>query len=94
LKSYDACDVDVCNGMMVGDHYSYVSTFFHPYIMGCFGPGDSPNLAQGCSTKPRNCNVPTGSMPTSNSGSTTNSTGRTPGGMTGSSRACNDGSRP
>lgn len=43
-KDYDDCDVDVCNGMLLNGHYSYVATFFHPYIMGCYGPGDSPNL--------------------------------------------------
>lgn len=42
LKSQDACDVDICNGKLVGGHYAYVSTFFHPYVMGCYGPGASP----------------------------------------------------
>jgi hypothetical protein len=41
LQEYGSCDVDVCNGLKIGGHYAYVSTFFHPYIMGCFGPGDS-----------------------------------------------------
>ena len=56
-KTYDGCDVDICNGKMFNGHYSYVSTLFHPYIMGCFGPGSSPNLYQQCSTNPRLCNV-------------------------------------
>ena len=61
LKVNDDCDVDVCNGRFIGNHYSYVSTFFHPYVMGCFGPGDSPNLPnplkQRCSRNPRLCNI-------------------------------------
>jgi len=40
----DDCDVDVCNGMEIGGNYMYVSTFFHPYIMGCFGKGTSLEL--------------------------------------------------
>ena len=39
--SYSDCDVDVCNGMEIDGHYAYVSTFFHPYIMGCYGPGNN-----------------------------------------------------
>jgi hypothetical protein len=56
-KDYDDCDVDICNGIKINGHYSYVSTYFHPYVMGCFGPGDSPNLSQQCSAVPRACNV-------------------------------------
>lgn len=41
---YDSCDVDVCNGVMVNGHYMYATTFFHPYIMGCYGRGNSLNL--------------------------------------------------
>lgn len=57
MKDYNDCDVDVCNGMKIGGHYAYVATFFHPYIMGCYGPGDSPNLYHQCSANPRKCNV-------------------------------------
>lgn len=56
-KTYDDCDVDICNGMMIGGHYAYVSTMFHPYIMGCFGPGSSPTLYQQCSANPRLCGL-------------------------------------
>lgn len=56
-RTYDACEVDVCNGKMIDGHYSYVSTLFHPYFMGCFGPGSKPNVYQQCSTKPRLCGV-------------------------------------
>lgn len=37
--AYSDCDVDMCNGIMINGQYSYVTTFFHPYIMGCFGQG-------------------------------------------------------
>ena len=36
-NTYKDCDVDVCNGIMINGQYSYVATFFHPYIMGCYG---------------------------------------------------------
>ena len=54
-EEYDPCDVDICNGMMVGGHYSYVSTMFHPYYMGCYGPGYDSDYAQQCSRNPRIC---------------------------------------
>lgn len=56
-KSVDDCDVDVCNGFDLDGHYSYVSTLFHPYIVGCYGPGSDPKIAQGCSANPRMCGV-------------------------------------
>jgi len=57
-KDYDPCEVDICNGININGVYSYVSTLYHPYIMGCFGPGSSPeNLNQQCSTNPRGCNM-------------------------------------
>ena len=46
LKEYGDCYVDICNGRMINGHYSYVSTFFHPYVMGCYGPGNNPPYAQ------------------------------------------------
>lgn len=92
LKPYDDCDVDVCNGLMIGDHYAYVSTFFHPYILGCFGPGDSPNLSQRCSTRPRNCNSETDMSSLGGSTSGTENTGGTMNGDT--EGPCSDGARP
>lgn len=56
-KEYSGCDVDICNGIEIDGHYSYVSTLFHPYIMGCYGPGSSPSLKQSCSGNPRICNA-------------------------------------
>ena len=44
-KSYDYCEVDICNGIMIDGTYSYVTTFFHPYIIGCYGKGSNANLA-------------------------------------------------
>ena len=44
-EEYTGCDVDVCNGMEVNGHYAYVSTFFHPYFMGCYGPGPGSDYA-------------------------------------------------
>ena len=41
----DDCDVDVCNGFDLNGHYSYVTTLFHPYIVGCYGPGSMPNYS-------------------------------------------------
>ena len=38
--------------------YVYIATIFHPYFMGCYGPGSGPpkSYAQ-CSTNPRLCNT-------------------------------------
>jgi hypothetical protein len=41
-KMYADCDVDVCNGAIINGNYAYVMTDFHPYIMGCYGPGNYP----------------------------------------------------
>jgi hypothetical protein len=54
-KTYNDCDVDVCNGILLNGHYSYVSTFTHPYIMGCYGPGSTPEIQQSCSMNPKTC---------------------------------------
>lgn len=37
---WQPCDVDACNGRMFGRHYGYVATMFHPYFVGCWGPGN------------------------------------------------------
>lgn len=44
-KSYSYCDVDVCNGLWIDGHYSYVSTMFHPFVIGCYGPGGNASFA-------------------------------------------------
>ena len=43
-KLWQPCDVDVCNGRYFGNEYAYVATMFHPYTVGCFGPGNYPHL--------------------------------------------------
>ena len=37
-------DVDVCNGLTIDGTYAYVSTSFHPYFVGCWGPGNKPTM--------------------------------------------------
>lgn len=55
---YSDCEVDVCNGVTVDGFYMYTATKFHPYIMGCYGPGgEVKELYQECSANPRLCNV-------------------------------------
>lgn len=60
-QEYAPCDVDICNGKMIKGHYAYVTTTFHPFVMGCYGKGSSPALYQRCSTNPRLCGVTYGS---------------------------------
>ena len=45
--TYSACQLDVCNGMLVAPDgetdprvYSYFATIHHPYIIGCWGPAN------------------------------------------------------
>jgi len=44
-KTWDDCDVDVCNGLTVDGSYAYVTTGFHPYIVGCWGPGNNATVS-------------------------------------------------
>ena len=44
-KSLNACDLDLCNGIMINNQYVYISTPFHPYFMGCYGPGPDSDFA-------------------------------------------------
>jgi hypothetical protein len=39
------CDVDVCNGAWINGYYGYYATYFHPYFLGCFGPGSNSTLS-------------------------------------------------
>jgi len=39
------CDVDVCNGAWINGVYGYYATPFHPYFVGCFGPGSNTTLS-------------------------------------------------
>lgn len=38
------CDVDVCNGAWINGVYGYYATPFHPYFVGCFGPGTNTTI--------------------------------------------------
>lgn len=40
LKTYSECDVDYCNGLNIGGHYAYVTTFFYPWYTACYGSGN------------------------------------------------------
>lgn len=61
---WQPCDVDVCNGRRDGNYYYYVSTMFHPYFVGCWGPGNSPSVSQSCSSNPRVCSGASGLLST------------------------------
>ena len=51
---WTACDVDVCNWSETKK--GYAATLFHPYIVGCWGSGSSPNdIGQSCTSRPRIC---------------------------------------
>eukprot|EP00347_Sterkiella_histriomuscorum_P010664 403375398 len=52
---WQPCEVDVCNGLFINNQYAYVSTMFHPYFIGCWGPTNKPTLQQSCSANPRQC---------------------------------------
>ena len=54
-KLYEGCDVDVCNGLFIDGEYGYVTTIFHPFVIGCYGPGSNPGFSHSCSLKPRTC---------------------------------------
>jgi len=52
---WTGCEIDVCNGLKLDGYYGYVSSMFHPYFWGCFGPGNQPSYNQSCSSNPRTC---------------------------------------
>ncbi|CDW79421.1 UNKNOWN [Stylonychia lemnae] len=53
---WQPCDVDICNGRyFTGNYYGYVATMFHPYLIGCWGPANAPNLQPSCTSNPRVC---------------------------------------
>jgi len=39
------CDLDVCNGAIIDGVYGYAASDFHPYFVGCWGPGNSPSYS-------------------------------------------------
>ena len=52
---WQPCDVDVCNGRLESNTYYYVSTLFHPYFVGCWGPGNKAPYRAECSSNTRIC---------------------------------------
>ena len=40
-KLWQPCQLDACNGISVNDEYFYVSSMFHPYTVGCWGPSSN-----------------------------------------------------
>lgn len=53
---WQPCEVDICNGVKIGDSYYYVMTSFYPYTIGCWGPSTSQNYATlSCSANKRVC---------------------------------------
>jgi len=63
---WQPCDVDICNGVKFSRLvYGYVSTMFHPYIVGCWGPGNRPvKRTASCSTNGRYCADAATTVPT------------------------------
>ena len=52
---WQPCDIDACNGVTINQNYVYVSTLFHPYTVGCWGPSSTPSFPASCSTNSRTC---------------------------------------
>eukprot|EP00347_Sterkiella_histriomuscorum_P018009 403347133 len=53
---WQPCDVDLCNGAVVDGNYVYVSTLFHPYTVGCWGPGATARkFKQQCTQQAKIC---------------------------------------
>lgn len=38
---FSPSDLDICNGIVIGDVYYYVTSKMFPYTVGCWGPGPS-----------------------------------------------------
>lgn len=43
-KTWVGTEVDICNGKMIDGVYGYVASTFHPYFVGCWGPGNYPTF--------------------------------------------------
>ena len=46
--------VDDCNGMFMQGQYFYVTSFFYPYKVSCWGPGTFHNNQRACTANPIN----------------------------------------
>ena len=70
MKTYRECEVDWCNGINIGDTYAYVSTFFYPWYISCYGSGKvAPKDTHKCfpsTVATRSCDV----VPATDDGST------------------------
>ncbi len=47
---WNCVDLDICNGIIEGDTYSYVAVVVFPYYVGCYGPGAYVTFNPRCST--------------------------------------------
>ena len=70
---------DVCNGMFYDSigNYGYFATTTYPYVTGCFGPGNYPNVTPNCTTNPATAYTKSSyaiSFTTSNSSETSSTT--------------------
>jgi hypothetical protein len=53
--TWQPCDVDFCNGAFIYGNYYYVTTFFHPYTVGCWGPSSDNIYKDVCSSQSKVC---------------------------------------
>ena len=50
------CDVDACNGVVIDGTYVYVTSYFYPYTVACWGPSSSGfDFKAQCSTNAKVC---------------------------------------
>lgn len=56
-KPWQPCEVDACNLVdFEGEGESYAMTMFHPYTVGCWGPGAKNKFAGQCTSQSKTCN--------------------------------------
>lgn len=53
--AWNDCELDVCNGVFVDGWYGYASSYYFPYTVGCYGPGNYNTLSPTCSSLVRSC---------------------------------------
>eukprot|EP00347_Sterkiella_histriomuscorum_P013853 403363115 len=60
---WQPCEVDACNGVVnEAGEYSYVSTMFYPYTVGCWGPSNRRLYEPKCSANYERCLSSSGSI--------------------------------
>eukprot|EP00347_Sterkiella_histriomuscorum_P020863 403336175 len=52
---WQPCQLDVCNGVTINGNYVYAVTMFHPYTIGCWGPGNVKAYKETCSSNVQLC---------------------------------------